>query len=103
MDAEWKQKWIEALRSGDYTQDNGALRTPTGYCCLGVLCEIHPSMTYAGSSGYRDVNGYTVRGYPSEYLLLAVELSFGSMRRLAKMNDDGRPFPEIADYIERNL
>ena len=47
-----KDKWIAALRSGDYQQVGGALcvertrRTdnPTGeglrYCCLGVLCDI---------------------------------------------------------------
>lgn len=48
------QKWIEALRSGIYTQANGALRKPRGpipaeyttkfndyaYCCLGVACEL---------------------------------------------------------------
>lgn len=33
--------WTGALRSGDYTQGSGVLRTPSGdFCCLGVLCEI---------------------------------------------------------------
>ena len=52
------QKWIKALRSGRYTQANGALRKPGAreigpipseyttkfndyaYCCLGVACEL---------------------------------------------------------------
>lgn len=40
MNARAKQLWIEALRSGEYPQDSGALRTQDGYCCLGVLCEV---------------------------------------------------------------
>lgn len=55
------QKWVDALRSGEYAQTKGVLYrkepgryekwdagirgyesvdAPTGYCCLGVLCDI---------------------------------------------------------------
>ena len=35
------QRWIQALRSGEYQQTRGQLNHPTeGYCCLGVLCEL---------------------------------------------------------------
>lgn len=41
---EIKTRWLEALRSGDYTQGQNALRkqTPAGvqHCCLGVLVEL---------------------------------------------------------------
>lgn len=46
MDQSIKEKWVEALRSGDYEQGTGALRQKnerTGtetFCCLGVLCDI---------------------------------------------------------------
>lgn len=40
MDADVKGKWLEALRSGEYEQTTGALRSTNGYCCLGVLCEV---------------------------------------------------------------
>lgn len=42
MDTEIRDKWMAALRSGEYRQGTGALRnSQTGrYCCLGVLCEI---------------------------------------------------------------
>lgn len=38
-------KWVEALRSGDYTQVEGKLAKERedgtkGFCCLGVLCEV---------------------------------------------------------------
>lgn len=32
--------WIDALRSGDFTQTKNFLGTPEGNCCLGVACEV---------------------------------------------------------------
>jgi hypothetical protein len=41
MNADVKAKWVAALRSGEYAQTRGYLhRARSGYCCLGVLCEI---------------------------------------------------------------
>ena len=40
MKKEIADKWVAALRSGDYKQVHAYLHTPAGYCCLGVLCEI---------------------------------------------------------------
>lgn len=38
------REWVDALRSGDFKQVEGKLAKQTdggtGYCCLGVLCEI---------------------------------------------------------------
>lgn len=38
------RKWVEALRSGEFTQCSGKLCGYDGsrwcYCCLGVACEI---------------------------------------------------------------
>ena len=36
-----KQQWIAALRSGEYKQGRWALRTDSGYCCFGVLCDLY--------------------------------------------------------------
>ena len=42
MNQEIKAKWVNALRSGDYEQGQGALKNPNGqYCCLGVLCDLY--------------------------------------------------------------
>lgn len=41
MDTRIKNKWLHALRSGEYKQDVGALNTGHGFCCLGVLCDIY--------------------------------------------------------------
>lgn len=40
MNAEIKAQWTAALRSGEYQQTTGYLRDTTGYCCLGVLCDL---------------------------------------------------------------
>lgn len=42
MNPEWKEKWITALRSGDYSQGVGNLMGEEDtFCCLGVLCDIY--------------------------------------------------------------
>lgn len=42
MNENIKNKWIEALRSGEYEQGTGQLKSlDNKYCCLGVLCEIY--------------------------------------------------------------
>jgi hypothetical protein len=41
MNPEVKQKWIDALRSDKYEQGSEKLRSVTGYCCLGVLCDLY--------------------------------------------------------------
>lgn len=40
MNKKIKQKWVAALRSGDYKQGIGRLRLGDKFCCLGVLCDI---------------------------------------------------------------
>ncbi len=41
MNEQIKAEWLAALRSGEYPQGKNQLRTKWGYCCLGVLCDIH--------------------------------------------------------------
>jgi hypothetical protein len=41
MNPEIKQRWVEALRSGEYKQTREELYDGNGgYCCLGVLCDL---------------------------------------------------------------
>lgn len=47
MDADIRQQWVDALRSGKYEQGRRLLRDANGnYCCLGVLCDIFPSVVW---------------------------------------------------------
>ena len=41
MNSKIKEVWVNALRSGKYEQGSEKLRSVTGYCCLGVLCDIY--------------------------------------------------------------
>ena len=41
MNPQVKEKWIDALLSGKYEQGSEKLRSVTGYCCLGVLCDLY--------------------------------------------------------------
>ncbi len=33
--------WISALRSGDYEQGIGSLKTGNNFCCMGVACDLY--------------------------------------------------------------
>jgi hypothetical protein len=104
MDAELKAKWVKALRSGEYQQGTSALRRVDEFCCLGVLADM------IGANWVRRKDGL-----PSQIPFLG-EKQIGSATHLNNdilpddiqgdlvcQNDSGKTFPEIADYIEREL
>lgn len=107
-----KRRWVEALRSGDFPQSVGALQTPTGFCCLGVLCEI----AVADHAASRDRWGYQAPylddgSYDDELLpegvaewagLSDVSPDVGA-DALVELNDDGATFEELAVLIEKYL
>ena len=46
MDKDIKTQWVGALRSGEYTQGIGSLKSKgsdkeLSHCCLGVLCTLY--------------------------------------------------------------
>jgi hypothetical protein len=115
MKAEIKEKWVAALRSGDYRQTQGALARrgslggPLSHCCLGVLCEI------AAENGVvsRHDDGRRIQfgvGGGTAYLPLPVvewaDLSDTNPKvggeYLAVLNDEGVPFSVIANLIEND-
>ena len=97
MKAEIKTEWVAALRSGEYTQGQGWLKSADGrYCCLGVLC--------------------TLLGFPTtenrDQELSKDELETVGLDKTAQVElitrNDGhsrtkQTFLQIADYIEANL
>ena len=97
MDKDIKARWVEALLSGEYVQGRDRLKEMrngvTRYCCLGVLAEV---------TGFKSSN--------DEILIDPITGSghvFGLKKHnqcnLVIMNDKGVPFPEIAEYIEKNF
>lgn len=122
MNPDIKAAWIAALRSGDYSQTRCVLQNSEGYCCLGVLCELHENAT---SSSLWDRTEETEFLYDSTSGLLPKSVvewagfqegclgktddgydvllpSIFSFRRssLSYLNDSCRDFKEIADCIE---
>lgn len=100
MNKELKAKWVAALRSGKYGQCQGVLRDFDGYCCLGVLREI-----IAPRSTDSDDDWAALSHDMSEMAGLR-RYGIGpnnEQETLAAMNDEGKSFDEIADYIEKHL
>jgi hypothetical protein len=116
--------WVKALRSGDYEQGQEYLCRGGRFCCLGVLCEIQglrkevveDSIYYVfegletPSGGTRSVQRSVIPQVAQPTILedlnlrQVVEDDEGDKRTLHThlicMNDDGKTFNEIADYIE---
>lgn len=116
MNPEIKDKWLSALRSGEYKQTDGSLKTPEGYCCLGVLCDIAIKenkipdwelLTYGvfqtvdGEENFLPIDIQKWAGIVDENPSIITKQ--GKTVTLSKINDDGKSFKEIALYIERYL
>lgn len=99
MNAELKAKWVAALRSGDYKQTTGVLRLGDAFCCLGVLCEVAGVPAVEG--GYRFSDGFVNFCILSGSM--AKEVGQQSASVLVDLNDNGKPFTDIADWIEANV
>lgn len=105
MTAEIKQKWIEALRSGNYKQGTGYLKATDGtWCCLGVLCDVLGRDVPAGdrvspilmsadpvyTACYTAIDE-VLEGRPNSWFFI-------------RLNDtENKSFKQIADYIEKIL
>lgn len=116
MNKELVQKWIDALRSGQYSQGIGKLKRSsngeTNYCCLGVACAVHPKVkeTYTKFVIFKEREYEEVEiGIGSDIIQnKEIEKDFGLNTELqcelTEMNDyDGKSFSEIADWIEVNI
>jgi len=104
MNAEIKTKWLVALRSGEYKQCKGRLRNygRKQFCCLGVLADINGEKWTLDK--YKDWGvGGCMNREESEYLGHGTGLRRPSAGKLMTMNDKGKSFLEIADYIEAKL
>jgi hypothetical protein len=85
MKADIKTKWVAALRSGQYEQTMSMLRNNSGYCCLGVLCDLYSQETGVEWWG-KDSVGFSIHGNDNT---LPIEV-----RAWAKLAD------EFGGYVE---
>lgn len=113
MNPEIKQRWIAALKSGDYNQAFYKLRAGDNFCCLGVLCDLHSKET--GNEWIQDSDSYYMGQRVSlpEKVMAWAGLDLYKSRKvllpktkivLSAMNDSyGKTFDEIATLIEEEL
>lgn len=117
MKSDVKEKWVAALRSGEFEQTQGILRSGENcYCSLGVLVELFRRET--GLGYWQASRFWEKRGGPySSCFLTPAVMDWAGLddnqaalkpegRDLVgaysvdEINDRGRPFSEIADAIE---
>lgn len=123
MKADIRAKWVDALRNGDYKQGKDFLQSDSGFCCLGVLCDIAKEETGGewskdGLSEYENRNGVvafhgataTLPPLVREWAGLQTDDPHvgwgeqGGTRRVSFINDfDATDFDTIADLIEKHL
>lgn len=121
-----KEKWLKALRSGEYKQGTGQLCEEPydedgqyAFCCLGVLTNITEGFN-TDDSVYCDGAKYA-DGYPTQSTFDAVfkrlpeeldrrdnwdevhVLYKGRPHKLDELNDGGMSFKRIANIIEKQL
>ena len=106
MNADIKRQWIAALRSGEYQQTRGRLRNNGGYCCMGVLCDLHAKESgglWTGSQedgwAYR-FEGVVLPSVVADWAGIAGLNPMVDGAALGYRNDNGGTFDEIADLIE---
>ena len=119
------EKWVQALRSGEYKQGSGVLHNTSNntYCCLGVLCDIYQqegnkfNSVSEGNWGVETGNGW--ENIPATFFddrpdvlpevvmrWADISCSAGSFDddTLTTLNDDcGYTFDEIATVIEKEV
>lgn len=112
MNPEIKERWVAALRSGDYKQSAGHLHRNNSFCCLGVLCDLaaRDGIVRAEGESYVAVNNEDDDA--CSFLPVVVQEWAGldscnpsvKERQLATYNDSlAYDFKRIADLIEGSL
>lgn len=117
MNTEVKEKWLNALRSGEYRQGTAFLKRGEALCCLGVLCDLF--IKDGGKAHWEVIDGKyfsnivvddnNVREYK---VLPSIIQNWAGLKEanpatstysLALLNDKGDTFEQIADVIETQL
>ena len=103
----FKQRWVNALRSGKYMQGAYRLKTSSNhYCCLGVaadICKISDRVLKKKTMlDLKMLSKVKVPSYKSGFKILTNNKA--AINKLIDMNDNKyRSFKYIAAYIERYL
>ena len=103
-----RRRWIRALRSGEYKQTQGSLRDNSGFCCLGVLCELAVRAKVIGKpqQQHNDTflygkNEFVLPRKVREWAGLKDSSGKYGENSLVDLNDNGSRFKTIAKIIEK--
>lgn len=106
MNEHIKDDWINALKSGRYEQTKAYLYDGERYCCLGVLtdmyvtrCAFKDELLSYGES-IIEHSDHKKNCLPSSAVLSWAQLPGDLAIELAAMNDTGKTFEQIAEYIK---
>jgi len=103
--------WVSELESGNWKQATEFLRSENGYCCLGVACEMYRKEHSENCYWSENENGsftfyvggvFAERELPEQvrdWLGLSDDVGTYGENSLAKRNDRGNSFQEIAEII----
>lgn len=108
-----KERWIDALYSGEYKQGHAYLCKGDEYCCLGVLFDIESDTDWLDVSEKHPCGLKTVWqaegtdacdktqgvAMPPNSFLRKIGLSLDDAAHLAELNDGGYSFNELAEEI----
>ena len=121
MKADVKERWLKALKSGEFRKTKGQLarrrkKKNGGYnhCCLGVLCEIEGlektkvNRTSVDWDEASDGLTYELNGSESALVLpfnLKLEVGINEEQEveLTNLNDSTKTWDEVIKYIEEKL
>lgn len=126
MNQEIKQKWLTALRSGEYEQGRETLRSlDNKFCCMGVLCDLYIKENQAEDkkvdwniNPYRKAYSFEecsslTPNVVLEWAGIDTELDLGpyvphpiegyGLSSVGVMNDMSVSFIDIADIIEESV
>ncbi len=115
MNKDVKEKWISALRSGEYKRTINLLHEDNKFCCLGVLCDL--AVKEGIIEEPKMINNFYVYGEHQEVDVLPKEVyDWAGLEKwsrngrynetdftLAELNDDGKSFKYIAKVIEKHF
>lgn len=104
---EFAEKWVSALRSGKYKQTSDSLikfsdtTNEKSYCCLGVagsICGLKSKtlLKHRLSDLYGNI-------LPIKKDIGDLKINEDFNQTLINLNDSGKSFTEIADWIESNV
>lgn len=109
MNQEIKQRWIEALRSGEYKQGYENLYHCGKFCCLGVLTDLYIkehglqwNQDSADLWSFETEGGVLPRSVMQWSGILEPNPIIGNAQATVHNDQRDESFTTIADYIEKD-